>query len=70
MLKNELSSKNKQLEAKDTQITELQNLLNQQQQLHLMEQKKMHLLLDNEKEEVDTQTGVSYELMYYLLFNS
>ena len=61
MLKNELSSKNKQLEAKDTQITELQNLLNQQQQLHLMEQKKIHLLLDNEKEEVDTQTGVSYE---------
>lgn len=54
ILQEELNVKNKQIE-------ELQNLLNQQQQLQLMEQKKMHLLLDNEKEEVDTQTGVSDE---------
>lgn len=76
MLKNELSSKNKQLEVKDTQITELQNLLNQQQQLQLMEQKKMHLLLDEAKKEVDEQktTHVGHfpdenKGFFYRLFN-
>lgn len=54
ILQEELNVKNKQIE-------ELQNLLSQQQQLQLMEQKKMHLLLDNEKEKVDNQTGISDE---------
>lgn len=53
ILKHELASKNKQLEVKDIQIIELQNLLNQQQQLQLMEQKKMHLLLDEAKQEFE-----------------
>ena len=48
ILQEELNVKNKQIE-------ELQNLLNQQQQLQLMEQKKMHLLLDEAKKEVDEQ---------------
>lgn len=53
ILKHELASKNKQLDIKDIQITELQNLLNQQQQLQLMEQQKMHLLLDEAKQEYE-----------------
>lgn len=61
MLKNELSSKNKQLEVKDTQITELQNLLNQQQQLQLMEQKKGLLLLDEAKQEFEEKNSTPTE---------
>jgi len=57
ILKNELSSKSKQLEVKDKQISELQSLLNQQQQLQLMEQKKMHLLLDEAKQEVENNNA-------------
>jgi len=57
ILKNELSSKSKQLEVKDKQISELQSLLNQQQQLQLMEQKKMHLLLDEAKQEVENSSA-------------
>jgi uncharacterized Zn finger protein len=61
ILKHELASKNKQLEVKDIQIIELQNLLNQQQQLQLMEQKKINLLLDEAKKEVDKQTSKKNE---------
>ena len=37
----ELAEKNKQIEAKDTQISNLQNLLNQSQQLQLISEKKL-----------------------------
>lgn len=54
ILQEELNVKNKQIE-------ELQNLLNQQQQLQLMEQKKMHLLLDEAKKAVDEQKATKIE---------
>ena len=54
MLKEELNVKNKQ-------IDELQNLLSQQQQLQLMEQKKMHLLLDEAKQDVEQQKNIQTE---------
>lgn len=54
ILQEEITVKNKQIE-------ELQNLLNQQQQLQLMEQKKMHLLLDEAKKAVDEQKATKTE---------
>jgi len=60
ILKEELIMKNKQIE-------ELQNLLNQQQQLQLLEQKKMHLLLDEAKHEVEKNT--ENKSFFYRLFN-
>lgn len=64
-IEKQLHVKDMQLEEKDKQIKQLQkiledqqNLLSQQQQLQLMEQKKMHLLLDEAKQEVDQQTTI------------
>jgi len=64
ILKEELIMKNKQIE-------ELQKLLSQQQQLQLMEQKKMHLLLDEAKQAVDEQksTNNGSKSFFKSLFN-
>jgi len=49
IMKEQLLGKDQQLSEKDKQITELHRLLDQQQQLHLMEQKNMLQLTDNKK---------------------
>ncbi|MGM0183534.1 hypothetical protein IGK74_002500 [Enterococcus sp. AZ150] len=54
-LKKELENKNKQLVAKDTQITSLQTILNQQQQLLLYEQQKTTQLLEQTQKEPESK---------------
>lgn len=51
MLQDELQNKNQQLNEKDKQIAELTRLVDQQQQLHLVEQRKVLQLEQNETPE-------------------
>lgn len=51
MLQEELQNKNQQLNEKDKQIAELTKLVDQQQQLHLVEQRKLLQLEQNEAPE-------------------
>lgn len=51
MLQDELQNKNQQLNEKDKQIAELTRLVDQQQQLHLVEQRKVLQLEKNETPE-------------------
>ena len=55
MLKKQLEEKDKQINNLQETLNEQQNLLSQQQQLQLMEQKKMHLLLDEAKQAVEQE---------------
>lgn len=48
MLQDELQNKNQQINEKDKQIAELTRLVDQQQQLHLVEQRKVLQLEQNE----------------------
>ncbi len=61
LLKKQLEEKDKQINNLQETLNEQQNLLSQQQQLQLMEQKKMHLLLDEAKQEVDQQQATQKE---------
>lgn len=51
MLQEELQNKNQQLNEKDKQIAELTRLLDQQQQLHLVEQRKVLQIEQKEAQE-------------------
>jgi len=55
MLQEELKSKTQQLNEKDKQIAELTKLVDQQQQLHLVEQKKVLQL--EQKEPTERKKG-------------
>lgn len=51
LLKQQLEEKDRQIKNLQDTLNEQQTLLSQQQQLQLMEQQKMHLLLDEAKQE-------------------
>jgi predicted ArsR family transcriptional regulator len=64
----ELAEKNKQIEAKDTQISNLQNLLDQSQQLQLISEKKLaenkQMIEIHQKEAMESHKSFFHHLFH------
>ncbi|MGB6268073.1 MAG: hypothetical protein WBF67_03605 [Olleya sp.] len=66
LLKQQLEEKDRQIKNLQDTLNEQQTLLSQQQQLQLMEQQKMHLLLDEAKQESEKTDNKNF---FSRLFN-